>query len=587
ADLAGFTIQVTPPGRPSYFLWNDLQFKDPAAHAQVPDEPPYSTANAPIHKFRWVHVPGLDHQGLDPPFGDYTYTVTPRYFDANRHMLALDAAAGARITVPLQPFKDGAVKLGFTRGFVQSQAFVHHFGDKLPTRPTDAPLDYDTGKVAGKDPQGHPYTYEQQYKWLGFTARSRVYEMLEAVDQAADARIDVFAYDLNDPGVVHMLLTLGKAGKARIILDNADLHHDAAEPKPEDEFEQLFAKAAGAAAIKRGRFGRYSHDKVFIVHRGDQPESVLTGSTNFSVTGLYVNANHVIVFQNPEVAKLYAGVFQEAWDDGVKAPAFIASDFAQKPFPFEEHGGLPRFDVTFSPRSKDAAAARLDEIVKRCDQEAEKGGNVFFALMTTSSTAPNPVYEKLTALHKDTRLFSYGISDDPQGITFYPVGQSHGVLVTGKPKYTQLPPPFDQVPNILSPEAHQIHHKFVVCGFGGDDPVVYCGSSNLALAAEHVNGDNLLCIHDEAVVTAFTIEAVLLIDHFNFLDQTAKGPKGKGSAAMTAEPPADKRSAAVEAEWFLGTDGKWADKYFDPNDLHSRDREMFGAKSPAHARTGG
>ncbi|HVW93300.1 MAG TPA: hypothetical protein VHB74_11920, partial [Devosia sp.] len=47
ADLAGFTIQVTPPGRPSYFLWNDLQFKDPAAHAQVPDEPPYSTANAP------------------------------------------------------------------------------------------------------------------------------------------------------------------------------------------------------------------------------------------------------------------------------------------------------------------------------------------------------------------------------------------------------------------------------------------------------------------------------------------------------------------------------------------------------------
>lgn len=576
-NLAGFTIQVTPPGKQPYFLWNDLQFKDPSAHAQLQGEPAYSTANAPIHKFRWVHVPGLDHQGLEPPYGDYTYTVTPRYFDGNQHMTALEPAQSAKVTVLLQPFDEGAVNLGFTRGFVQSQAFVHHFGPKLPTRPTNGPLNYDTSKQAGKDPQGKPYTYEQQYQWLGFTARSRVFDLLNAVDKAADAKIDVFCYDLNEPDVVRLLLKLGEAGKVRIILDNADLHHDAADPKPEDEFEQLFIKAAGRDAIKRGRFGRYAHDKVFVVYKGGKAQSVLTGSTNFSVTGLYVNANHVVVFDSPDVAHLYAGLFQEAWDDDVKAPKFTASNFANRTFSFPNKDGVPAFDVTFSPRPQDAAAARLDEIVKRCDSEAEKGGNVFFAVMTTTSTSPNPVYEKLTALHEDTRLFSYGISDNPSGIAFYPVGEKHGVLVTGKPKYTQLPPPFDQVPNILSAEAHQIHHKFVVCGFGGHDPVVYCGSSNLALAAEHVNGDNLLCIHDDKIVTAFTIEAVLLIDHFNFLDQTAKAPKGKGAEAKTEEPPADKRAAAVQAEWFLGTDGKWADKYFDPKDLHSRDREMFAA----------
>ncbi|TIV15090.1 MAG: hypothetical protein E5V95_27830, partial [Mesorhizobium sp.] len=121
-NLAGFTIQVTPPGKQPYFLWNDLQFKDPSAHAQLQGEPAYSTANAPIHKFRWVHVPGLDHQGLEPPYGDYTYRVTPRYFDGNQHMTALDPAQSAEVTVPLRPFDEGAVKLGFTRGFVQSQA---------------------------------------------------------------------------------------------------------------------------------------------------------------------------------------------------------------------------------------------------------------------------------------------------------------------------------------------------------------------------------------------------------------------------------------------------------------------------------
>ena len=32
--LAGFTVQVEPPGLPPYFLLNQLQFKRPADHAQ-------------------------------------------------------------------------------------------------------------------------------------------------------------------------------------------------------------------------------------------------------------------------------------------------------------------------------------------------------------------------------------------------------------------------------------------------------------------------------------------------------------------------------------------------------------------------
>jgi len=147
------------------------------------------------------------------------------------------------------------------------------------------------------------------------------------------------------------------------------------------------------------------------------------------------------------------------------------------------------------------------------------------------------------------------------------------VLVTGKPGRTDLPPPFDQVPSVGA--GHQIHHKFVVCGFGSADPIVYCGSSNLALTGEQVNGDNLLAIRDAAVVTAFTIEALLLIDHFNFLDSMAKAPAGQGVKAHAAPPPADKRTAAAQAHWYLGTTDAWAHKYFDPADLHSRDRQMF------------
>jgi hypothetical protein len=76
--LAGFTIEVRPQGREPYYLFNSLRFEHPERHAQDPREPASSSLNAPLHKFRWVHVPGSIHQGLKPFYGTYTYVVTPR-----------------------------------------------------------------------------------------------------------------------------------------------------------------------------------------------------------------------------------------------------------------------------------------------------------------------------------------------------------------------------------------------------------------------------------------------------------------------------------------------------------------------------
>src|SRR5215210_409662 len=88
--LAGFTVEVRPHGDDPYYLFNSLRFEHPEKHAQDPREPANSTLNAPIHKFRWVHVPGSVHQGLRPFYGKYTYVVTPRYFDNGGALLPLD-----------------------------------------------------------------------------------------------------------------------------------------------------------------------------------------------------------------------------------------------------------------------------------------------------------------------------------------------------------------------------------------------------------------------------------------------------------------------------------------------------------------
>ena len=238
--LSGFTIHCRPHGQQGYYLLNNLRFKSPGDHAQDTSLPATSSFNAPFHKFRWLHVPGSAHQGTRPVLGKYTYTVTPRFFDGQGSLAPIDPSLGISVDMAVQPFTDQRLELGFTRGFVQSQAFVHHFGPKPHIRPAGKDLVFDTSNVAGTDPQGQPYTYEDQYRWLGFTAREKVFNLIEEVRKDSQLSLKVFAYDLNEPDLIGRLLELGKQGRLRIILDNASLHHDAQGSKPEDGFEKRF-----------------------------------------------------------------------------------------------------------------------------------------------------------------------------------------------------------------------------------------------------------------------------------------------------------------------------------------------------------
>jgi len=565
-SLAGFTVQTGPPGVPPYFILNELQFKTPTDHAQDATLPSTSSINAPVHKFRWLHVPGSAHQGLKPVFGTYQYTVTPRYFDTSNKLKPLDQALSVAVNVDVGPFKKKGLSLGFARGFTQSQAFVRHFGLNATIRPKDKQLLFDTTKEAGVNAKGEHFTFDDEYECLGFTARERVFELLDEVVSNKALRLDVFAYDLNEPKVIDNLVKLAKQGRVRVILDNAALHHGT-PAKPEDQFETLFRQAAkGNAAILRGKFGRFAHDKVLIVSNSKGAKKVLTGSTNLSVTGLYVNSNHVLVFDDPQVAAKYAEVFEESWNDKAAAGPFRKSPLSQKAFSFSSKN-VPQTEITFSPHDTAFAGTILDGLVKRIAKEGNKSkvvGSVLFAVMQLDA-GTGPVFPALRALHASKDIFSYGISDSPGGIRLYRPKSAEGVLVTGKPVNTQLPPPFNQVPGVGL--GHQVHHKFIVCGFNGDDPVVYCGSSNLAAAGEGVNGDNLLAIHDGDVATAFAIEALALVDHFDFLDRSSATPDSKKIAS--------KQEAAVKAGWFLSTDDRWVQPYYDPQDLRSVDRRLF------------
>ena len=320
-------------GQKPYFLFNTITFEHPENHNQVAGEPANSSVNSPLHKFQWLHIPGTNHQGTTPFRGKYTYIVTPRYFE-QESLQPLDPSLGASVTIDVVPFAKGHIELGFARGFVQSQAYVRHFGPKLLLKPVTGEVMFDTSEVAGKRADHETgaqtdFTFAEEFDWLGFTAREKIFEILNEVAKDKTLHVDMFAYDLNEPDVVKIMCDLSAQGRIRVILDNATLHHDATGKKPEDQIEKAFnAKAKKGAVMVRGKFKRFAHDKVFIVSRAGKPLKVLTGSTNFSTTGMYVNSNHVVIFNDADIAKTYQEVFDTALAQNVSGPKFAKDPLA-------------------------------------------------------------------------------------------------------------------------------------------------------------------------------------------------------------------------------------------------------------------
>ena len=57
--------------------------------------------------------------------------------------------------------------------------------------------------------------------------------------------------------------------------------------------------------------------------------------------------------------------------------------------------------------------------------------------------------------------------------------------------------------------------------------------------------------------------------------RAAKRPS-KAQTPLVAKQPTSKQVAAIAAGKFLQTDDTWSSSYFDSNDLHFLDRELFG-----------
>src|SRR5438477_4450939 len=133
-NFTGFSIRVTPGTRPPYYLNNLLSYApDILKKNKITSAMAQSTLYSPIQKYRWVHVPATFHQIDKPFYGTYTYDVTPRYM-VDDFLQPLDKKLTVTVSIDVSPYHSGNFQIGFTRGFVASQAYTHHFGNNGKVR---------------------------------------------------------------------------------------------------------------------------------------------------------------------------------------------------------------------------------------------------------------------------------------------------------------------------------------------------------------------------------------------------------------------------------------------------------------------
>jgi len=533
-NLAGFAIWRTAAGK-EIALANRLTFT--AGVSKQSTAPKWTpSSQAPFQKFRWVDVPP---DGFSAPL---SYRIKALYFTG--HGTAMRDGPEVSLAVSPAAQRHSKFQPAFTRGYIASQAYADRFHNK------------DIRPSGPHTPTFSTQPFQAQYKWLGADARQKLLDFIADCKNDSTAQVNVFAYDLDEPDIVKAICDFGKQKRLKAILDNAPLHtkpDKQGKPPPEVAAAKLIIAAAGTANVKQGKFARFQHNKVFIKRdQAGAAQKVLFGSMNFSVRGVYVQANNVIVVDDPKTAGMFAQAFDEAFKDDVKAPPFRSSALAKgymvgSPTNTAE---LPKFSLALSPHADPSIS--LGPMSQRIRAATS---SVLFAVMEPNGTGP--VLTTLQQIAAKPAVFSYGTVETDKGLAVQSPNGAMGDLTGFAALTKNVPPPFNK--EFSGGPGKHIHDKFVVVDFNAANPTVFTGSSNLAAGGEQDNGDSLAMIEDASIATMYALEAVAMFDHYHF--------NKKANAATKAKPL---------TLWSPGKSGTpWWKEYYDKTKIQTRDRCLF------------
>jgi len=423
-------------------------------------------------------------------------------------------------------------------------------------------------------------------------------------------QIHAALYELTDAELIQGLVALGT--KLNIVL--ADIETKEKLPKKEaaakkgakrstakkpaetiaenqDGFDDISKSAAeGALLYRQPPASHIVHNKFLIYAdaRG-RAQAVLTGSTNWTATGLCAQTNNILVIEDPTVAQRYMDywnalkVDQEAHEENKKsfqAPPLRSFNAKAKLLTLDKK--VPKGDPTtpsaltsyFSPNTPKQRAKKKGGSEPQPIDMQDLKGRVKDAQHAVLFLAFIPGTPSITdfasaAQRANKNLFVRGCvtSPDAAGEFYYTL---HGTslpktprAVKGQPKPAKVT--IQQDPRVIAAQALTkgnapegwvaellkagfaiTHDKIVVIDPFADDCVVVTGSHNLGYQASYNNDENLVMIKgNKKLAMAYATHVLDVYDHFSW----------RWAIKNDNRPSPD--------SYLASTADAWLDRYFD------------------------
>ena len=510
-----------------------------------------TTEQAPVQKFWWKDVfakrGGTYKYKIVPMAGTPGGTLTP--------LAGVDPIISNEVTLTENrpPFK-----AYFNRGIVATQALSHQLNDK-PSIDALQPHILDPA-----DP-------------IRIRLMGQLFEGVTSLLDRADKNggtINAALYELNDPKGLEPRLQAADRGNPKsrsVILGN----EQTVDPKTQKAIED--ADADNRAALKAARVtvvdrilgkGSIPHNKFMVLSEKGAPVAVLSGSTNWTSTGLCTQTNNALVIESADLGRRYLEFWntlqadvQAAGGDEKKLQSPALRGFTNKSNaqsiakPIDLGGGVT-IEAMFSPNTNHplrTPPAEVPNDMKRVfDLIAGAKRAVLFLAFDPGN---NSILDAAGhALAKNPDLFVRGALTSPQRATNFSEALHQGtgadghdggggaaqatVTVVGEPgaprkkgeKAARITPDFRVVPAgaITLNDAFGkweaelakfgfaiIHNKIVVIDPFSDDCVVVTGSHNLGYRASHNNDENMLIIRGHrGLAEAYACHVLDLYDHY-------------------------------------------------------------------------
>jgi hypothetical protein len=505
-DCRGFTIRRVTQGSPDVYLHGFVGFSD---DDKLDPNAPWKH---PVQRFMWWDYGVKPGQSVQ-------YSVIP--VTGDKDSLKLADGAASSLTAPMTISSQVSPNVGayFNKGIVSAQ-WVSRALAALGPNPKIADV------IKTKD--------DPLRNALSGLLRPQILKML-ADAKTSGGQIYAALYELNDPELLDALQALGK--KCHLILANG-----AFKPPTNDENHDVRGKLRSVVDLSDRLVtqGHFAHNKfvVFCDAQG-KPQSVLSGSTNWTMTGLCTQANNGIIVNDAKLAQYFLDEWKLLKDAKNGYPPSLAVTNGQALSKGTNGFSVDGAKITqwFAPTDK---AEDLDYARKLIS--AAKEGILFLFFNPGVFAGADKPASKWTLLQNilfrhhqgspdyDPDLYIRGVvNQEIAGLTNESTSKnagkptahaaldpSAGTPVTlfdgGKQPpqhlgYESMVPKnikdtfHDWATEILGQGVH-IHSKVIVLDPFGANPVVMTGSHNLGLKASSKNDDNLMIIEGNGALAA-------------------------------------------------------------------------------------